>query len=400
MRIVIVGAGMGGLVLAQALREHADVTVVERDAAPGDTGGYRIAITPAAVAVLERHLPAALLQRIRDVSDGSDTFAQFTIADRRLRPIVVAPEPAGQDRMLCQRRALRTLLADGLGDRVQYGSTVVSAGSERDGAWVELDDGSRLEADLVVAADGTRSPTVRSVTATPTSRDLGLTGIAGSAPLRPGTALPRFLLRGPGLALDHRGVGLFLSLTSMRLGAVPDALADAVGPPSLVWGVLARSATLPGALGAAPPALAAASAAAVRDWHPWIADRIEGSDVDRVAAFPFRAASPTGPRFPWPRSRVTALGDAVHAMPPTGGQAGSTAIRDAGWLADCLLRAPSDVDAAVERYQARVDEWAAPAIRESLGPVRVLRALEQPGLQALARPALAVAGAIGARVAR
>ncbi len=188
--------------LAQALRDHADVIVLDRDANSADTGGYRIVFTPEAVAVIERHVPAPLVDRIRSVSDGAETFSQFTIADSHLRPIVVAPEPPGQDRMLCQRRALRQIPSEGLGERVRFSSTVVSAQTHGGGATVTLADGSRVDADLVVAADGARSATLQSF-APDTSSDTGLVGIAASTPLTRRTGFPRYLLHGPALAIDR-----------------------------------------------------------------------------------------------------------------------------------------------------------------------------------------------------
>ncbi|WP_322409888.1 NAD(P)/FAD-dependent oxidoreductase [Microbacterium invictum] len=402
MRVVIVGAGLGGLVLAHALRDHADVVVLDRDAEAADTGGYRIALTPEAVAVVEQHVPASVVERIREVSDGPETFAQFTIADAQLRPIVVAPEPEGQDRMLCQRRALRLILADDLGERIRFASTVVAARSRADGASVALSDGTEIDADLVVAADGARSSVVEAVTERPTSDDAGLIGIAGSSPMTAGATFPRYLAQGPALALDHRGVGMFLSLASRRTARLDAAwaglspeLRSAVGPPALVWGLIARREMVADILGAPPGTLIARAHELAAAWHPWMTEQIETSDPARTAAFSFRAARPHPPRFPWSPSRVTAIGDAVHAMPPTGGRAGSTAIRSAGALAEALIR-ESRIDDAVRSYQSRVDEWAVPAIRESLGPVRVIRALRAPLVQAVARPALAVAGVVGA----
>lgn len=398
MRVVIVGAGLGGLVLAHALRRRADVVVLDRDASAADTGGYRIALTPEAVSVIERHVPGSLVDRIRAVSDGPDTFSQFTIANSRLRPIVIAPEPAGQDRMLCQRRALRQILAEGLRDELRFSSTVVAAESSATQAVVSLADGSRIAGDLVVAADGARSPTLRSL-APPTSSDTGLIGIAGSTPLADTSAFPFYLERGPALALDRRGVGMFLSLTSRNLPAVPAELSSAVGPPSLVWGLIARRDAVADPFTAPGPMLAGLAAELLGAWHPWMGEVVAKSDPARTAAFSFRSADPRAPRFPWPVSRITAIGDAVHAMPPTGGRAGSTAIRSAGALADALTDAAS-IPAAVTRYQSQVDEWAVPAIVESLGPVRVIRALRHPLLQLAAGPALALAGAAGSAAHR
>jgi salicylate hydroxylase len=393
VRVVIVGAGLGGLVLAHALQHHADVVVLERDAAAANTGGYRIALTPEAVQVMDRHVPPATMTRIRAASDGPDTFSRFTVTDRRLRPILVDREPPGVERMLCQRRVLRIVLAEGLGGRVRFGTDVVGAEPVPGGAEVRTADGTELCADLVVAADGARSTTLHGIARRPLAADLGLVGIAGSTPLR-GDRLPRYLLHGPALGLSGRGTGVFLSLTSRGLAHRPPDLAEAIGPPSLVWGLIARREEIPTALREGPAALVALASEQVDGWHPWLRAQVLAADPARTAAYSFRAASPRASRFPWPSSRITAVGDAVHAMPPTGGRAGATAIRSAGALADALLVEP-DVDAAVRDYQAAVDDWAEPAIRESLGPVRMIRALRSPVLRAIAGPLLDAAGAVG-----
>jgi hypothetical protein len=58
----VAGAGIGGPVLAQALRARGvEGTVSERDRAPGDTAGYRLHPDPAAPAALRRALPAGRL---------------------------------------------------------------------------------------------------------------------------------------------------------------------------------------------------------------------------------------------------------------------------------------------------------------------------------------------------
>jgi 2-polyprenyl-6-methoxyphenol hydroxylase-like FAD-dependent oxidoreductase len=85
-------------------------------------------------------------------------------------------------------------------------------------------------------------------------------------------------------------------------------------------------------------------------------------------------------------------------MPPTGGQAAATAIRDAGCLAEQLLAHRRDglpLTEALGRYHRAFPEWARPALTESLGPVRVIRALRNPLLSAAARPGLALAGRWG-----
>src|SRR5579871_6143470 len=62
MRVLIIGAGTGGLALAHALRRASiDVAVYERDLAPSDdTGGYRVGISPAGSRALKACVPPDL----------------------------------------------------------------------------------------------------------------------------------------------------------------------------------------------------------------------------------------------------------------------------------------------------------------------------------------------------
>jgi 2-polyprenyl-6-methoxyphenol hydroxylase-like FAD-dependent oxidoreductase len=69
-------------------------------------------------------------------------------------------------------------------------------------------------------------------------------------------------------------------------------------------------------------------------WHPALRRMLAAADPGTRSAVEFTASLPTPP---WPTSRVTVLGDAIHTMPATGGQGGNTALRDARHLTRQLV---------------------------------------------------------------
>lgn len=171
------------------------------------------------------------------------------------------------------------------------------------------------------------------------------------------------------------------------------------GGPALIWGTINRSESLRGTRHTSAGDLVQQAGALLTRWSPWLTEHVSASDLERVAAFRFRAANPSGPIADWTPRSVTGLGDAIHAMPPTGGRGASTAICDAADLVDAITEhldgAP--LHSALARYQRSISPRARAAIRESLGPVRVINALRHRPAQALARPLLSVAGAWGQR---
>jgi 2-polyprenyl-6-methoxyphenol hydroxylase-like FAD-dependent oxidoreductase len=76
----------------------------------------------------------------------------------------------------------------------------------------------------------------------------------------------------------------------------------------------------------------------------------------------------------WQPGRLTALGDAIHAMSPAGGVGANTALADAAMLAACL--ADGGIDQAVARYEADMRNRAEQALAATrAGTERLLRRL-------------------------
>jgi 2-polyprenyl-6-methoxyphenol hydroxylase-like FAD-dependent oxidoreductase len=86
------------------------------------------------------------------------------------------------------------------------------------------------------------------------------------------------------------------------------------------------------------------------------------TDVDETFAIRIR----TSPAVPaWPPSRVTVLGDAIHAMSPARGSGANTALQGAALLGQVLTTDGSDVVAAIGEYERRMREYGYAAVAAS-----------------------------------
>ena len=98
MRVSVIGAGIGGLALAQGLhRAGIDVTVHDRDPHIAATGGYRLALDGPACAVLRRHLGPEHYQALLGSSAPPEAFSTSSA----MRSCVTSPR--------CSRRPRRSL---------------------------------------------------------------------------------------------------------------------------------------------------------------------------------------------------------------------------------------------------------------------------------------------------
>jgi len=119
MKVIVIGAGLGGLCLAQALRrEGVDVAVYERDRALGSRWeGYRIHINPTGARALNACLPAEGWAEFRATAGPGGDFGFLT---ERLAELVVVEEsimyPHGaadpaEDHYAADRATLRAVAA-------------------------------------------------------------------------------------------------------------------------------------------------------------------------------------------------------------------------------------------------------------------------------------------------
>ncbi|WP_434628424.1 FAD-dependent oxidoreductase [Chromobacterium sp. CV08] len=379
--VIIVGAGIGGLCLAQGLaRAGIGFEVWEADAGPRIRDqGYRLRIDAAGQRALRQCLPPALFDLFR-ASCATSGPARFV--DPRLDPLPGRrPENwrenagAGQadGDLSADRQALRDILSHGLGARIRWGRQ--ARGFERDGDRMVLHgaDGHAHRADLLIAADGLNSTLRRQWLPRAEPEATGALNLYGKA--SPAGVDPA-LLDGPTVVFAD---GFTLVVEPMRFPAAMAELAARYAPDCglgpvedyVYWALFGREACLGGPLSGDEPAdrLRRRVADASRGLHPSLAALLMETGADAIKGRPVRMA---GGVPAWPSGRLTLLGDAIHAMSPAGGVGANTALADAAMLAACL--ADGDVDSAVARYEADMRRRAELALMQTrAGNERLLR---------------------------
>ncbi|MFF7990635.1 FAD-dependent oxidoreductase [Kitasatospora xanthocidica] len=367
MRVLVAGAGLGGLCLAHGLlKAGVDVRVLEREDGPDSRGqGFRIALNGHGLAALHACLPERLHALLAAVS--GPLAGERRVVDEQLRELRrLGGVDAGT---ATDRHVLRGLLLAGLDGHVAYGSAVTGYTERADGTVeARLGDGGSAVGDLLVGADGVGSAVRRQLL--PGARVVSVPGnaVLGRSPLTERSAA---LVPGYGMVVQGTGASMLLGRMEFRR---PPRLAAAELAPGvrlpdpgnyLRWVVMP---TEPLPAGPRPWETVQAELLARLDgWHPDLLDLVRNADAVNSTPLTVRYAEPV-PHWAGSR-RVTLLGDAIHAMPPSGGQGANTALRDAALLARTLTavqRGTAELPAAVGQYEQTMLEYGFAAVAESL----------------------------------
>ncbi|WP_187776484.1 FAD-dependent oxidoreductase [Antrihabitans cavernicola] len=393
MKVIVIGAGIGGLTLAHILRGFGvDVRVYDRDAHVDDTGGYRLHLNSAATDVLRRRLSPEAFRALQASASGPEMFRQFTFLDQGMRPLMRIPRNETDDGMLIGRIPLRKILAFELGEELHFGREYTRFTTEDDATiTAHFADDSAENANVLVGADGARSLVAEALADGPTANELHVFGLAGRTPITDRSLLPSALGSGPAFAIGPKGLAVFLSFHDPRTSVVDPTTCSEVPAhreePYLLWGaVLDEKLSSTGDLH---------SHAIDRfaGWSPQLRRLIDDADPESITSFPYLASDPDN-LLPWRPGPVTALGDAVHAMPPTGGRGAATAILDAEHLGVQLAiaaKGTTTLDAALREYHRIVVPYAADAIRDSLQPLKWRSRLDNPVSYQVVRRLLPIA---------
>ena len=339
MRVLIVGAGIGGLTAALALRQAGfDVHVYEQASVLREVGAG-VAISPNAVKVLHRLGLAESLRAAGVASLSMDSRDWQTGALLGRVPLADAAVARwGAPFYHLHRADLHDALRSALGDQhITLGARCVAVEQNASTVTVRFADGREAIGDLVIGADGIHS-TVRDYVAGPDqstwSRQISWRGLA---PASIGSDL--------GLEVRHHSFwGPRKQFVCFYVSA--GRLVNWVGNTQSDNDWEEESWSARGSNEAAMRLFA--------DWHPQVRALI--AVTERVFKW---ALFERQPLTTWTRGRVALLGDAAHPMLPYLGQGAGQCIEDAFVFAHCLTLDRDDPQRAIETYAARRGERAA-----------------------------------------
>lgn len=334
-RVIIAGAGMGGLTLAAALLQKGfDVDVYEQSTELREVGAG-LWISANGRKVLDE---IGLKQAIEAINlPPKDRVVRFWETGESHSVYNRDAADSKVDHTLVQvlRAELQRVLYENVirlkPDAVHFGVRSIGAETVDGRARLLLEGGGVVEGDVVVGCDGAHSRVRQSLFGPAPARYTGANAWRGLAPmskLKPQHRQP----------LASTWIGPTAHVTTypvQRNGEQFVSFSAQVDSPDWQTESWSERGELSDAL------------KDFEGWHQDILDLfIESENLFRWGLFV------RDPLDTWSKGRVTLVGDACHSMTPYLGMGVNVTIEDAYVLARCLEASPDDIEAALTRYDA------------------------------------------------
>ena len=329
MKVLIAGAGIGGLTAAlAALRRGFDVEVYEqapelREVGAGlqlSANGTRVFYELGVGEALKAHSCEAAGKEIRLWNTG-ESWKLFDLGK-------VSIERYGYPYFTVYRPDLLEVLLAAIGrDRIHLGAKCVGLSQDADRVTLELDGGTTACGDCLIGADGVHSQVRQSLFGGDRPQFTGIVVWRGIVPME---KLPKHMARMVGS--NWVGPGAHVVHYPLRAGKVMNFVGALERSDWQVESWSARGTT-------------EELAADFAGWH----DDIQA--LIRNIPAPYKWALMTRPPMErWSVGRVTLLGDACHSMVPFLAQGAAMAIED-GFVLARALSGSGDVPVALRKYE-------------------------------------------------
>eukprot|EP01103_Thecamoeba_quadrilineata_P012059 TRINITY_DN3017_c0_g1_i1.p1 TRINITY_DN3017_c0_g1~~TRINITY_DN3017_c0_g1_i1.p1 ORF type:complete len:407 (+),score=64.97 TRINITY_DN3017_c0_g1_i1:36-1256(+) len=363
-RVAIIGAGIGGLALAQALRSSENIQVAVYERSESQTSrpqGYLIG--------LQYDMGLRVLNKINvtPVMSYMSTLpgSGFTVTSSDLKVLVnLFSDPTAKNPRfrLVDRSVIWEGLLDGLD--VNWGKRFTRYEEDEDLVRVFFEDGTSIECDILVGADGAKSKVRDQRLPGSSIEPVPIFNVCSTLENVPKEEMPEIssiLSEGACRVLGPEGYSFLIlrmspadspNLTAMWALTAPDncGLSDMLGSNSL--------------------AKAGAIQVAER-CHPALVELITRSTDESVWQMKYSTMNVDNPaNFITTTTRVTLMGDAAHLMTTHGGLGANTALVDAEELA--LALKADDWRSSLRIYEKRMAARGKKNVTTSLRSSRML----------------------------
>jgi len=327
VKAVVIGAGMGGMSAAIALRQIGIDTEVYERVTENKPVGAAISVWSNGVKCLNYlglEQQTARLGGIVDTMSYVDAHTGETLCRFSMQPLI---DQVGQRPYPIARAELQLMLMEAYGlDRINFGMKMVGVEDGGDTATATFADGTTVPADVIIGADGANSITREYVLGGPvTRRYAGYANFNGLVEvderIGPATEWTTYVGDGKRVSVmpvaDNRFYFFF----------------DVVEPQGTDY-----------ERGSAREVLRNHFA----DWAPGVQaliDKLDPTTTNRVEILDL------DPFHTWVKGRVAVLGDAAHNTTPDIGQGGCSAMEDAIALQWAFRDHPDNAHAALAAYQ-------------------------------------------------
>lgn len=368
--ILILGAGISGLALAQGLlRFNIPFRIYERDTHFNlRAQGYRVRIIGTGIEALQSVLPPALYSRLEascaiNAHGGTGPGARLNALNAeefesffgkggpppvrgasgfgKGGPGMQKPE-GSPDLLNADRMVLRSVLMRGLEEYVEFGKDFSAYEITSSGVTVHFNDGSEAHGSLLVGADGASSKVRKQFVPQLHLVDTEGRFFYGKSTLTPELekTFNQKCLQGMAVIQDRTAdVPTTLLLEPVRFKN--NEFRKDLPNDYIYWVLLARKGA-PGIpddshllnLSNTDSAILAQKLTA--HWHPSFHPLFTHQDAPQTSLLRIISAPPCLPVWD-PSDRGTLIGDAAHVMSPTAGIGATSALRDAAVLAEVLM---------------------------------------------------------------
>jgi salicylate hydroxylase len=346
-RVVIAGAGIGGLTAALALLKEGIECEIYEQAPQLREVGAGLQLSPNGTRVL---FALGLEEKVREVGvETGDKVVRLWSTGQTwslFDPTVAKPaERFGSPMYLMHRGDLHAMLVDAVRqqkpDAIHLDARCIEFEQNERGVRLKLEDGRVVVGDVLIGADGLHSRIRQKLFGPATPKFTGIMAWRGLAPVE---RLPKHL-REP-QATQWLGPNGHVTCYPVHRGELVNMVGEVERDD---W--RKESWVEPGT-----------HEECVEDFHGWHRDLLDIIDsIDTLYKWGLFLREPL-PQ--WSVGRVTLLGDSCHPMLPFLGQGANMAIEDGLVLARCLQKYADPV-AALTRYEAARRERTTEVVRRS-----------------------------------